>query len=64
MRLGVSGGSAERSGSERRIAEMLSETVSPENGCRPVRHSYSTDANEKMSVRLSSGFPRACSGLM
>ena len=43
---------------------MVSETVSPENGRRPQSISKSTHPNAQMSVRLSTGRPRACSGLM
>ena len=34
------------------------------NAGRPVSISYSTQPNAQMSVRLSTAFPRACSGLM
>ena len=43
---------------------MVSETVSPSNAPRPVSISYSTQPNAQTSLRLSTGFPRACSGLM
>src|SRR2546425_11242219 len=42
----------------------VSEIVSPQKVFRPVRHSYRTHPNAQMSVRLSRGLPRACSGLM
>ena len=61
---GVFGGRADQSGSRCRIAPSESAKLSPENGCRPVSISYSTQPNEKMSLRLSTGLPRACSGLM
>ena len=38
-RAGVAAGSAARLGSRSRILAMVSETVSPANGRRPVRHS-------------------------
>ena len=34
------------------------------NVCAPVSISNTTHPNAQMSVRLSTGFPRACSGLM
>ena len=37
---------------------------SPPNARRPVSISYNTQPNVQMSARLSTGFPRACSGLM
>ena len=61
---GVSGGSSRQSGSLFKIAASVSETDSPWKTSRPIRHSKSTQPKEKMSVRLSSGLPRACSGLM
>ena len=45
-------------------AAIVSETVSPRKGGRPVNISYNTQPNAQMSVRLSTAFPRACSGLM
>jgi len=42
----------------------MSEPVSPTNGVRPVSISYNTHPYAQMSVRLSTGLPRACSGLM
>ena len=39
-------------------------TVSPSKALRPVSISKSTQPNAQMSVRLSTGCPRACSGLM
>jgi hypothetical protein len=61
---GVSAGSVVESGSRSRIAASVSEMVSPANGAHPVSISWSTQPNDQMSVRLSSGLPRACSGLM
>src|SRR5262245_13587706 len=43
---------------------MVSDVVSPANAARPVNSSYSTHPNAQMSVRLSAGLPRACSGDM
>ena len=64
MLAGVCAGRALQSGSRSRIAAIVSETVSPRNAGRPVSISYSTQPNAQMSVRLSTAFPRACSGLM
>ena len=43
---------------------MVSEMVSPANAVRPVSISYRTQPNAQMSVRLSTVWPRACSGLI
>ena len=51
-------------GASRRIADIVSGTVSPENARRPVSISYNTDPNAKMSARWSMGCARACSGAM
>ena len=64
MLAGVCAGRALQSGSRSRIAAIVSEIVSPRNAGRPVSISYNTQPNAQMSVRLSTGFPRACSGLM
>ena len=64
MPAGVCAGRALQSGSRSRIAAIVSETVSPRNAGRAVNISYSTQPNAQMSVRLSTAFPRACSGLM
>ena len=40
------------------------DTSSPSNARRPVSISKSTHPNAQMSARLSTGLPRACSGLM
>ncbi len=61
---GVSLGRAVQSGSSFRMAAMVSETVAPAKAFLPLRASYSTQANAHMSLRASSGRPRACSGLM
>ena len=61
---GVSAGNASQSGSRLRIAATASDSVSPENASRPVNISYRTHPNAQISVRLSVGLPRACSGLM
>ena len=58
------GGSARQSGSRSRTAASVSTSVSPANARRPVSISNSTHPNAQMSVRLSTGLPRACSGLM
>ncbi len=42
----------------------MSETVSPSNALLPASISYRTHPNAHTSVRLSTGLPRACSGLM
>ena len=60
----VPSGSARQSGSRSRIAAIVSEIVAPRKASRPVNISYRTHPNAQMSVRLSTGFPRACSGLM
>ena len=39
-------------------------TVGPVNGGCPASISYKTQPKAQMSVRLSTGFPRACSGLI
>ena len=64
MDAGVVAGSADQSGSRSRILAIESETVSPANAMRPVNISYRTQPKAQMSVRLSTGNPRACSGLM
>ena len=46
------------------MAAIVSEIVSPLNADRPVSISYNTHPNAQTSLRLSTGFPRACSGLM
>ena len=51
-------------GSRVRMAAVVSETVSPSNALCPVSISKSTQPNAQMSERLSTGLPRACSGLM
>ncbi len=61
---GVVAGSADQSGSRSRILAIESGIVSPGNATRPVTISKSTQPNAQMSVRLSTGSPRACSGLM
>ena len=61
---GVAAGNALQSGSARSTAAKISVTDSPENARRPTNVSYSTAPNAQMSVRLSTLFPLACSGLM
>ena len=53
-----------QSGSSRVMAESVSVTVSREKAGTPVSISYSTHPNAQMSVRRSTGRPRACSGDM
>ena len=61
---GVFGGMALQSGSRSRTLAMMSDTVSPLNGCLPVSISKSTHPNAQRSARRSQAFPRACSGDM
>ena len=61
---GVAAGSAVQSGDRSRTDASVSEIVAPENARRPVIISNSTQPNAQMSVDLSIGWPRACSGLM
>ena len=60
----VCAGSAFQSASRSRMLAIVSEAVSPRNGGRAVNISYNTQPNAQMSVRLSTAFPRACSGLI
>ena len=64
MARGVSVGSRDHSGSARSTAASVSLTVSPENACFPVSISNNRQPKAKMSARLSTRLPRACSGLM
>ena len=64
MFAGVAGGRACQSGSRSRIRAIVSETVSPLNGFRPESISYRRHPKDQTSLRLSTGLPRACSGLM
>ena len=64
MAAGVPSGKRSQSGSRLMTAERVSVTVSPSNAGLPVSISYSTQPNAHMSVRRSTGLPRACSGLM
>ena len=57
-------GSASQFGSRVTIAPRTSVTVSPANAGRPISISNATQPNAQTSARLSTGFPRACSGLM
>ncbi len=62
---GVSAGNVVQSGSRVRMCATASEIVSPgSNVCLPVSISNRTQPNDQMSVRRSTGLPRACSGLM
>ena len=64
MLSGVPAGSAVQSGDLSKIAAVVSATVSPRNTARPVSSSNSTQPNAQMSLRLSTTWPRTCSGLM
>ena len=61
---GVAAGSAVQSGSRSRSLAIVSDTVAARNGERAVSISNSTHPNAQMSVRSSTIWPRACSGLM
>src|ERR1041385_6288929 len=61
---GGSGGNALQSGSPFKTLASISVTVSPSNAFFPVSSSYRTQPNAQMSLRLSTGLPRACSGDM
>ena len=63
-RAGVEEGNAFQSGSRSRMAAKVSATVCPVKGGRPVSISYRTQPKDQMSARVSTGRPRACSGLM
>jgi hypothetical protein len=53
-----------QSGSFLTTAASTSVVVSPLKARRPMSISYSTQPNAQMSARLSTGLPRACSGLI
>ena len=53
-----------KSGSLVATSMSVSETVSPANGRSPVSISYRMTPKAQMSARLSTSFPRACSGGM
>ena len=55
---------AVQSGSDSSTLTRQSVAVSPANAARRAISSYRTQPNDQMSVRRSSGLPRACSGLM
>ena len=62
---GVIGATAEMgAGSSFMIEEISDACVAPENAFLPVAISYSTQPNEKMSVRPSASRPSSCSGAM
>ena len=61
---GTAAGSSDQSGSRSTIAARTSVSDSPAKTRRPVRHSYITHPKAQMSVRRSTGLPRACSGDM
>ena len=63
-RAGTDDGSASKSGSRCRTFESVSDTSWSANARLPVSISYSTAPKAQMSARLSTVFPRACSGLM
>ena len=58
------GGHALQSGSRVKTAAEMSEIVSPVNTRLPESISESTQPKAQMSERLSTFFPRHCSGLM
>jgi len=60
----TAGGSARQFGSVFSTDANVSEIVAPVNSRSPVSISKTTTPNAHMSARLSTGFPRACSGLM
>ena len=59
-------GAASRIGatSSRRIADSVEIPELPSNARRPVTISYKTEPKEKMSERVSTRLPSACSGDM
>ena len=57
-------GNSVQSGSRLVMAPSTSADESPGNDRQPVSISYSTQPNAQISVRRSTGSPRACSGLM
>ena len=61
---GTVGGSASQSGSRFSTVASVSDMSSPSNARLPVSISNSTQPNAQMSARLSTVFPRACSGDM
>jgi hypothetical protein len=61
---GVSAGSSAQSGSRINRNASVSDTSSPSNARLPVNISYKTTPKAHTSLRLSTGWPFACSGLM
>ena len=61
---GASAGITLQSGSDRMMAAMISVVSRPSNARTPDSISYRTQPNAQTSLRLSTAFPRACSGLM
>ena len=61
---GVGRGRSVQSGALVTIAARTSVRVSPLKSCWPANISYSTQPNAQTSVRRSTTFPRACSGLI
>ena len=57
-------GKRSQRGSRVSTCAIVSETSSPAKVRVPVSISYSTHPNAQMSLRLSAGFPFACSGDM
>ena len=64
MLSGVAAGNRVHAGSAPTTAAKVSVTVSRANAGEPVSISNSTQPKAQMSVRLSTGWPLACSGLM
>ena len=62
--VGVTAGRVLQSGSLLTTATIVSVTLPLSNARVPVSISNSTQPNAQMSVRLSTAWPRACSGLM
>ena len=61
---GVLSGNASQSGSDFTMAARVSVTVSPRKVFLQVSASYRQHPKAQISVRLSTAFPRACSGLI
>ena len=61
---GASAGIMVQSGSVLMMAAMISVVSRPSNARTPASIWYSTQPNAQTSLRLSTAFPRACSGLM
>jgi hypothetical protein len=61
-RAGTEGGSFVQSGALFSTVASVSEMSSPSNARVPASISYRTQPNAQISARLSTDFPRACSG--